>query len=259
MESQSNNIPDVVKTDEKGQRFAESTCISDVERESISKSRFARKAESKSRRTVNLFNQWLRNSQGNYGHRKDIFEKPKGFCWPWKSKLLIVCFHNWVSQRKWWGIPWQHPLWYYISIKTDFVRMEDMWPWWMILNLKECGKCYIKKKWKIKFFCYWNWEKAVGDYIRGWWRWYVGKEYTWHRYKWETLCFCLNLNLLCGEGPKGRYGENSQLKLGKEKDFWNIERMFRNVILVELIIGDWKVSRLFKHIKTWRHQTDELF
>lgn len=36
MESQSNNIPDV-KTDEKGQRFAESTCISDVERESISK------------------------------------------------------------------------------------------------------------------------------------------------------------------------------------------------------------------------------
>lgn len=79
MESQSNNIPDVVKTDEKGQRFAESTCISDVERESISKSRFARKAESKSRRTVNLFNQWLRNSQGNYGHRKDIFEKPKGF------------------------------------------------------------------------------------------------------------------------------------------------------------------------------------
>lgn len=37
MESQSNNIPDVVKTDEKGQRFAESTCISDVERESISK------------------------------------------------------------------------------------------------------------------------------------------------------------------------------------------------------------------------------
>lgn len=189
---------------------------------------------------------------------KDIFEKPKGFCWPWKSKLLIVCFHNWVSQRKWWGIPWQHPLWYYISIKTDFVRMEDMWPWWMILNLKECGKCYIKK-WKIKFFCYWNWEKAVGDYIRGWWRWYVGKEYTWHRYKWETLCFCLNLNLLCGEGPKGRYGENSQLKLGKEKDFWNIERMFRNVILVELIIGDWKVSRLFKHIKTWRHQTDELF
>lgn len=69
MESQSNNIPDVVKTDEKGQRFAESTCISDVERESISKWRFARKAESKSRRTVNLFNQWLRNSQGNYGQR----------------------------------------------------------------------------------------------------------------------------------------------------------------------------------------------
>lgn len=62
MESQSNNIPDVVKTDEKGQRFAESTYISDVERESISKSRFSRKAESKSRRTVNLFNQWLRNT-----------------------------------------------------------------------------------------------------------------------------------------------------------------------------------------------------
>lgn len=85
MESQSNNIPGVVKTDEKGQRFAESTCISDVERESISKSRFSRKAESKSRRTVNLFNQWLRNSQGNYGHReitdtgKTYSKNPRGF------------------------------------------------------------------------------------------------------------------------------------------------------------------------------------
>lgn len=78
MESQSNNIPDVVKTDEKGQRFAESTCISDVERESISKWRFARKAESKSRRTVNLFNQWLRNREIT-DTGKTYSKNPRGF------------------------------------------------------------------------------------------------------------------------------------------------------------------------------------
>ena len=54
-EAQSDNILDIVKSDEKGgQRFAEP--LSDVERENISKSRFARKTESKSRWVVNLFN-----------------------------------------------------------------------------------------------------------------------------------------------------------------------------------------------------------
>lgn len=60
-----------MKSDEKeSQRFAEP--ISDVERENISKSRFARKTESKSRWVVNLFNSWLENRQDNYGNRNDI-------------------------------------------------------------------------------------------------------------------------------------------------------------------------------------------
>lgn len=54
-EAQSDNIPNILKSYEKGSHcFTEP--ISDVERENISKSRFERKKESKSRWFVNLFN-----------------------------------------------------------------------------------------------------------------------------------------------------------------------------------------------------------
>lgn len=70
-EAQSDNISDILKSYEKGSHcFAEP--ISDVKCENISKSRFARKTESKSRWVVNLFNSWLENRQDNYGNRNDI-------------------------------------------------------------------------------------------------------------------------------------------------------------------------------------------
>lgn len=46
--------------------------ISEVEREGISKLKFARKRESKSRYGVNLFNLWLGNRQENYENWNDI-------------------------------------------------------------------------------------------------------------------------------------------------------------------------------------------
>lgn len=56
MEFQSEKIPDIVKTDQKGL-----STISYFERQSIFKSRFARQTESKFWWAVNLFNSWLEN------------------------------------------------------------------------------------------------------------------------------------------------------------------------------------------------------
>lgn len=93
--------------------------------------------------------------------------------------------------------------------------MEDVWPWWMITELKGWEKCWIK--W-IKDFA-WD-ERGQSPIISGADEDDILRTNTQDKLR-DTLLFLLGLNFAVRIGAEHynlRYRKNSQLKLGKEKD-----------------------------------------
>lgn len=69
-EAQSDNIPDIVKSDEKGVNVSQNLFQMLSVKKSLNQD--TQETQSKSRWAVNLFNSWLENRQDNYGNRNDI-------------------------------------------------------------------------------------------------------------------------------------------------------------------------------------------
>lgn len=93
--------------------------------------------------------------------------------------------------------------------------MEDVWPWWMITELKGWEQCWIKQ---IKDFA-WD-ERGQSPIISGADEDDILRTNTQDKLR-DTLLFLLGLNFAVRIGAEHynlRYRKNSQLKLGKEKD-----------------------------------------
>lgn len=224
-EAQSDNIPDIVKSDEKGgQRFAEP--ISDVERENISKSRFARKTESKSRWAVNLFNSWLENRQDNYGNRNDI-KKIQSDLLTMDHETLNYSLGAFITEvRKENRQEYRGNTLYEIIIAIQhYLRENERYVTLMDDTEFEGMRKMLDKKMKDLASSGIGIERrqseviTVADEDDMWEKGILGTD-TAEKLR-DTLLFLLGLNFALRGGAEHynlRYGENSQLKLGKEKD-----------------------------------------
>jgi hypothetical protein len=224
METQRENISVNSKCKEKeNARFIEP--ISDGEREKNSKSRFSTKTELKSKWAVNLFNSWLRNRREKYAYRSDI-RTVEGELLTMDSDTLNYSLGAFITEiRKENGDDYRGNTLYEIIIAiqhhlrengrlitlmddAEFEGMRNMLDKKM-KDLASSGIGMDKKQSEVISMANEDemWEKNI-----------IGTD-TPEKLR-DTLLFLLGLNFALRGGTEHynlRCGENSQLKLGKEK------------------------------------------
>lgn len=116
----------------------------DVERKSISKSRFARQTESKSWWDVNLFNSWLGNRKSTRfvcDSKIKILKKRRHFCW--NSILVDMCSDYNILVESWFFfVSEKHVSTFWIFFHLLFYYSQlDIWisNWWAV------GYSYIQQ------------------------------------------------------------------------------------------------------------------
>lgn len=224
MKTKEDNNDKAAQSEEKENvRFTEP--IPDVERERLSRSRFSTKTQSKSKWAINLFNSWLGNRQEKYGNRSDI-RTVEGDLLSMDSDTLNYSLGAFITEvRKENGDDYRGNTLYEIIIAIQHhLRENGRLVTLMDDNEFEGMRNMLDKKMKDLASSGIGIDRKQSDVItmanedEMWEKGILGTD-TPDKLR-DTLLFLLGLNFALRGGTEHynlRYGDNSQLKLGKEK------------------------------------------